>query len=140
MSPTPIRHQNRTIMIRYKLVKRGFANSSTAPKKYYATHVNKGRKSLKHISLDLEQKSALNRGDIGSFLENLTDQLPVYLLDGQIVSLGDFGSFRLSLNSEGVESPESFTVGMINKLKIIFIPGKRLKEKLEKATFEKVKL
>lgn len=125
-------------MIRYKLVERGFVKSSTAPKRHYATHVSIGRKSFRDIALDLEQKSALNSGDIGSVLDNLADQIPNYLLDGLTVSLGDLGSLRLSLKGEGAESPGSFHVGMIQNVKIIFIPGKVLKEKIAKAKFEKV--
>lgn len=124
-------------MLSYKLVERGFADSSTAPKRYYATHLSKGRKLLKDIAQDMEQKSSLSRGDISNVFENLVNQIPNYLLDGYTIDLGDLGTLRLSLNSEGADTPGSFHVGMIKNIKIIFIPGKMLKEKVAKAQFRK---
>lgn len=124
-------------MLGYKLVEKGNPSDPTAPKKYYANHVNKGKKTLKDIKRDIEDKSSLSGGDISSVLENLVDQMPKYLLDGQSVSLGDFGTFRLSLSSEGALSPDEFVVGMIKNVRIIFTPGVLLKEAIAKAKFER---
>lgn len=71
-------------------------------------------------------------------LDNLVDQIPNFLLDGQTVNLGELGSFRLTVSSEGAETPEAFSVGMINGVKIIFTPGKPLKEKMAKAKFKQI--
>lgn len=124
-------------MLSYKLVEKGNPRDTAAPKKYYANHISKGRKNLNDISKDIEDKSSLSRGDIGNVLDNLVDQVPKYLLDGQSVSLGDMGSLRLSFSSEGAETPELFSTSMIKSVKIIFTPGKMLKEEIAKARFEK---
>ena len=100
-------------------------------------HTSSGRKTLKNISRDIEDKSSLSRGDIGNVLDNLVDQIPKYLLDGQTVSLGELGSLRLTLSSEGADKAKDFNASMIKNVKIVFTPGKMLKEEVAKATFEK---
>ena len=124
-------------MLSYKLVEKGNPSDRKAPKKYYANHVSKGRKTFKDIRVDIEDKSSLTRGDIGSVLDNLVDQVPKYLLDGQTVSLGELGSLRLSFSSAGAVKPEEFDASMIKNVKIVFTPGVTLKEQIAKAKFEK---
>ena len=124
-------------MLKYKLIEKGNPRDLTAPKKFYASHVSSGRKTIKNISRDIEDKSSLSRGDISNVLDNLVDQIPKYLLDGQLVSLGELGSFRLTLSSEGAEQEKDFKSNMIKNVKIIFTPGKMLKDEVAKARFEK---
>jgi predicted histone-like DNA-binding protein len=124
-------------MLTYKLVEKGNPSDSTVPKKHYANHVGKGKKTFKDIKIDIEDKSSLTSGDVGNALENLVKQIPKYLLDGQSVCLGELGTFRLSISSEGAATPEEFDVGMIKNVKIIFTPGVLLKEAIAKAKFEK---
>ncbi|MCY1718799.1 HU family DNA-binding protein [Prolixibacteraceae bacterium Z1-6] len=124
-------------MLKYKLIEKANPQDVTAPKKFYASHASSGRKTLKNISRDIEDKSSLSRGDISNVLDNLVDQIPKYLLDGQTVSLGDLGSIRLTLSSEGAGEEKDFKVNMIKNVKIIFTPGKMLKEEVAKAKFEK---
>jgi predicted histone-like DNA-binding protein len=125
-------------MLKYKLAQKSNPRDLTAPKKFYATHVSSGKKTIKNISRDIEDKSSLSRGDISNVLDNLVDQVPKYLLDGQTVSLGELGSFRLSLSSEGADKAKDFNTSMIRNVKIIFTPGKLLKEEVAKAKFEKM--
>ncbi len=124
-------------MIKYKLVERRNPSKPEATKKLYATPVLSGKKTLKAISVDIVEKSSLTRGDVNSTLDNLVDQIPKYLLDGNSVNLGDLGTLRLSFSSEGVESAEEFNASMIKNVKIIFTPGKDLKKKLADASFQK---
>ncbi|WP_321376023.1 HU family DNA-binding protein [uncultured Draconibacterium sp.] len=125
-------------MLKYKLIQKSNPRDLTAPKKFYASHASSGRKTIKTISRDIEDKSSLSRGDIGNVLDNLVDQIPKYLLDGQSVSLGELGSFRLTLSSEGAEQEADFNTSMIKNVKIVFTPGKMLKEEVAKARFEKI--
>lgn len=124
-------------MLKYKLIQKGNPSDLSAPKKFYATQVSSGRKNLKNICRDIEDKSSLSRGDISNVLDNLVDQIPKYLLDGQSVSLGDLGTFRLSISSEGVEKTKDYNVSMIRNVKIIFSPGKALKDEIDKIKFER---
>ncbi|NJM15976.1 MAG: DNA-binding protein [Bacteroidales bacterium] len=124
-------------MLKYKLVERGNPASPDAPKKYYASNVKTGSKSLSAIGKDIADMSSLSRGDVQNVLINLVEQLPKYLMDGQSVSLGELGTMRISFSSEGVDSPADFNTNMIKSPKVIFTPGKLIKEEIDKARFEK---
>jgi predicted histone-like DNA-binding protein len=124
-------------MLTYKLIEKGNPSDKEAPKKLYASHVSKGKKSLTQIAADIEKISSLSRGDISSVLQNVVDQVPIYLLDGQSVSLGELGTFRISFSSEGVDTPDAFNVNKIKNIKIIFTPGMKIKEAIGRASFEK---
>lgn len=124
-------------MLKYKLIEKQNPRNPNAPKKFYAANVKRGSKSISTISKDIQSKSSLTRGDIQSVLINLVDQIPKYLLDGQSVSLGELGSLRLSLSSEGVDKEDDFNTSKIKNIKVIFTPGKLIKDEISKAQFEK---
>lgn len=65
-------------------------------------------------------------------LELLLERVPVHLLDGKIVHLGVFGSFFLTMQSEGANTPAEFKSSKIKGVKIKFRPGKKLKRELKK--------
>ncbi|MGV4404472.1 hypothetical protein ACQ1PF_05540 [Ornithobacterium rhinotracheale] len=51
--------------------------------------------------------------------------------------MGEFGTFRLSLSSEGAKSEKDFSASMIKSPKVIFTPGVALKKALTDVKFEK---
>jgi nucleoid DNA-binding protein len=63
--------------------------------------------------------------------------VPDELADGNIVSLGDFGSFRLRVRSEGAATTEEVTARNITKTLTSFRPGKRFKQVLDTIEYEK---
>ena len=125
--------------MKYKLVERGNPQNKTAPKKTYAQPVYDGKVDLKVIASDLVLVSALSRGDISSVLENTVDIIPKYLLMGKSVQLGELGTLRLSFSSEGVNDPNTFTVGMIRGKKVLFTAGALIKGILNNMSFERAK-
>jgi len=70
-------------------------------------------------------------------LNDLTKTLSKHLSEGRIVR--DFGSFSISLSSEGAETADKFNSSMIKSAKIAFRPGIDLKEMLAVMKFEKAK-
>lgn len=62
-----------------------------------------------------------------------------FLSDGDIVRLGDLGTFRLSLSSTGQAAPEDVDANSINGTRILFTPGTMLKNMLKNLQFEKEK-
>jgi predicted histone-like DNA-binding protein len=56
---------------------------------------------------------------------------------GKSVGLGELGSLRLSLSSEGVEDPKEFTVDMIKGARVIFTPSVELRHAIENIKFER---
>ena len=97
--------------MKFKLVEKANPMDRTK-KKRYANAVNAGTMSQKEMARLLEEKS-LTIGDISNLIENLIVELPRQLMEGKSVKLGDFGSFRLSLSSEGAEDKKKFNTAKI---------------------------
>ena len=106
--------------------------------KYYASPVNAGKKNLRDIAHDIAGRSSLTRGDIENVLSNFMDCLPHYLRDGFSVQLGEFGTMRLTLSSEGAVTVKAFKTETI-KPRVTFTPGVELKAALRENSYETVK-
>ena len=106
--------------------------------KYYASPVNAGKKTLRDIARDIAGRSSLTRGDIENVLSNFIDCLPHYLRDGFSVQLGEFGTMRLTLSSEGAATVKAFKTETI-KPRVTFTPGVELKAALRENSYETVK-
>lgn len=104
-------------------------------KQRYATSVNAGKIDTRMIAKTLAQKSSLTTGDVMNVLENLMEEIPRWLAQGYSVSLGELGTFRLSLSSEGVKEQKQFNTRTIKK-KVVFLPSKSFKSELKTIAFE----
>jgi len=124
--------------MKYKLIERGNPADPAAPKKWYASPIISEKVSLKTISKEISSRSSLTAGDISNVLSNLLDEMPKYLIGGNSIKLGDFGTFRLSFSSEGAETIDDFSASKIRGMKIVFTPGKDLKNQLNDIHFERV--
>lgn len=106
--------------------------------KYYASPVNAGKKTMHDVARDISGRSSLTRGDIENVLSNFLDCLPGYLRDGFSVQLGEFGTMRLTLSSDGADTEKAFKTGSI-KPRLVFTPSPSLKSDLKDNTYETVK-
>jgi predicted histone-like DNA-binding protein len=123
--------------VKYVLVERGNPMNVQAPKKFYAIAKSAGEITLKQLSKDISSRSTVNSSDTLAVLDSLIQQLVKELEAGRIVRLGDFGSFQLSLSSEGAESAEKFSSSYIKKSRIIFRPGVDLRDMLATVSYSK---
>jgi predicted histone-like DNA-binding protein len=125
--------------MKYKLVQRPNPRDVGAAKKWYANPVNAGKLTIKDFAKEISGRSSLTRGDVENVLSNFLDELPTFLEIGMSIQLGEFGTLRLSLSSNGVENPDDFDAADIKRARIIFTPGSDLKKSLEDIKFEAVK-
>lgn len=109
-----------------------------AQPKYYAIVRSDGRDDLNAVAQKVARVSTASTGDTALVLETFVSVVPEQLADGKIVELGDFGSFRLSVSSEGSASSDEVSARNITGVKVIFTPGKRFKQALETIQFQKV--
>ena len=123
--------------MRIKLQKKKNPQKRTE-EKYYANPVNLGKKTLRDIAHDIAGRSSLTRGDIENVLANFMDCLPHYLRDGFSVQLGEFGTMRLTLSSEGAATEKAFKTETI-KPRVVFTPGRELKSELAANSYESVR-
>ena len=71
-------------------------------------------------------------------LEGLIYILTERLQAGTVVSMGNFGNFRMVAGSVGASTEEEFNTSMFKKPRIIFKPGILLREVNNNAKFEKL--
>jgi predicted histone-like DNA-binding protein len=107
-----------------------------AQSKWYLTQESSGAVGLKEIAHEIEGRSALSPGDVRSVLSNLVQVLPIFLKLGQSVSIEGFGTFRVSVSSDGAETPEELNARHVKGVKMLFLPSAELKRSLEDITFE----
>ena len=124
--------------MKIKLIERRKPGTKTGPGKFYASPVNVGKKNLRDIAHDIAGRSSLTRGDIENVLSNFIDCLPHYLRDGFSVQLGEFGTMRLTLSSEGAATEKAFKTEKI-KPRVTFTPGMELKAALRENSYKTVK-
>ncbi|WP_434574802.1 HU family DNA-binding protein [Riemerella anatipestifer] len=125
--------------MKYKLVQRGKPGDSEAPKKWYANPVKTGSVNQKSLSKEISGRSSLTAGDVSNVIQNLLDILPSKLVEGNSVQLGDFGTFRVSFSSEGVDTEKDFTTDKIKGVKVLFTPSSDFKRVLSEMRFEQEK-
>jgi predicted histone-like DNA-binding protein len=123
--------------VKYVLSEKGNPLKPEEPKRWYANAKSTGDTKLKVLGKEITQRCTVNYADTLAILEALTQLFTEHLAEGQIVRLGDFGSFQVSIGSEGAESEEKFSISLIKTRKVTFRPGNDLKEMLNNLEFEK---
>ena len=122
--------------MKYKVIERVQHRDPRGEKKQYASPVNAGNLTLKDLAKSIAANSSLSRGDIENVLTNFVEELPVFLKISMSVKLGNLGTMRLNLKSEGVEKSRKFDASKIKDVKVIFTPSVELKKNLEDIKFE----
>jgi predicted histone-like DNA-binding protein len=125
--------------VKFVVVGRPNPRDPKAPKKYYAQAKSNGEISLRELSGQISKRSTLSSIDVMAVLEALLEVLPERIGEGDIVRLGDFGSFSLSISSEGAEKEENVTANSIVDYSLNFRPGKEIKKVLDTLTYEKAR-
>jgi len=109
-------------------------------KKWYAKTKSSGELTFRKLGKEIaEGSTTVSDTDVMAVLNDLTKILRRHLENGEIVRFSDFGSFQVSVSSEGAETEEKFNHSMIKSSKILFRPGIDLKEMQKNLKFEKVK-
>ena len=124
--------------IQIKAVERGQPGvTGGGTKKYYASPVQGKELTLDGLTKGIEKTSTVNGADIRAVLYALVEEAAAGLSDGRIIRLGDLGSLRITLSSEGRDTPEQVTAAAVKKAGVIFTPGNKLQDMLKTAKFTK---
>ena len=107
-------------------------------KKFYASPIHGREISLDGLTKAIEKTSTVNGADIRAVLYAMVEESVLGLDEGRIIRLGDLGSLRITLSSEGKNTAEEVTAAAVKKAGVIFTPGKKLQEMLKNAKFTKV--
>lgn len=123
--------------VKYTVVGRRNPGDPEEAKKYYPYLKSSGKVTLRQLTQRIAEISTVSSVDTVAVLEALLTVIPRELAAGNIVQLGDLGSFSLRVRSQGADTPEEVTASHITKTMTTFRPGKRFKDTLKSITFEK---
>jgi len=123
--------------VKFNVVERGNPANAAAPKKFYPSIQSSGRMSLRELAKEISSISTVSSTDTLAVLEALLTIIPKELSKGNIVELGDFGSFWLRSGAEGADTAEAVRGNQITKVLPRFNPGKEFKKTLDAIEFEK---
>ncbi len=124
--------------VKYVLTERANPLKKDQPKKWYAMAKSTGELTFRRLSKEIaESSTTVSDTDVLAVLNDLIKILCRHLSDGEIVRLGDFGSFQISIGSDGAVEESKFNASMIKTKKVVFRPGIDLKEMMNNLKFEK---
>jgi predicted histone-like DNA-binding protein len=101
--------------------------------------VAQGVTDVRELVDRISDLSTVTSIDTLAVLEALLKVIPKELSNGRIVRLGDLGTFRLTLKSEGSDQSENFNNSLIKGTNLIFRAGKLFRNVLNTVTFAKAK-
>jgi len=124
--------------INFKVVQRGQPGvTGGGEKKFYASPVLDGEMSLPEMTKAIEKICTVSGADILAVLYALVDVSIDNLSNGTIVRLGDLGSLRPSLSSEGRTTADEVNANAVKSASVLFTPGTRIKQMLSVVKFKK---
>lgn len=124
---------------KYRLVNRRNLgkDSSENPRKFYAQAVNNGYTSFDELCEEIGELCTLTSADVKAVMDRMNYILDKHLRAGRIVQFGEIGNFRLAMGSTGAVNEEDFNTTQIKEPRIVFSPGKKLRNTRKITTFEK---
>ena len=125
--------------IKFTGVKRKNIQKPQENEKFYAVATDRQSLDLDTIADLIADGSTIRRNDMYASLVGLVDILIKRLASGDIIKLGDLGSFCANISSNGANSLEELNSSYIKGVKIVFRPSALLKNSLKSFTYEKIK-
>ena len=123
--------------VKFNVIEKSNPIDREAPRKFYPSITSSGRISTRQLAERAAQMSTLTTTDMVAAIESLLTIIPDELAKGNIVELGDFGSFWLRTTSEGAVTAEEVRASHISGVLPRFNPGKEFKRALDAITFNK---
>ena len=120
---------------KYKLVLRKDMRKDAAEgsKLYYASANTTGTCDVYELCDLISAQSTASSGDVKLILDEL-----VNVMRRNLVKVGELGSFQLQFGSTGTLTEKEFNHALIKSRRIVFRPGKLLKDAIKNYTFEKI--
>ena len=126
-------------VVTYSVSPRMNPSEKGTPPKFYGHVQARGDVSLREMSERIQQTCTVHKSDVFAVLVALEDVITDALKGGEIVRLGDLGTFQIGISSKGALTEEDYDESLIKKARINFRPGSALMGALSNLTFAKVK-
>ena len=124
--------------VTYSVAPRINPRDKEAAPKFYARAQASGDVSVREMAERIQASCTVTKADVQAVLVALEDVIIDALKGGEIVRLGDLGTFQIGLSGKGAETEEDFSVSLIKKARINFRPGVALAGILTSLTYSKV--
>ena len=124
--------------MKFNVIQRVNPSDLAAPRKFYAVSNAVGNMDIRRVSKRIARETALSTSEVMATIESFIMVIPDLLIEGQTVTLGEFGAFRLNLSSEGTDTAEEFNINNIRGLRLNFAAGKEFKKVLKTVEFQRV--
>jgi predicted histone-like DNA-binding protein len=116
--------------VKFNIVERGNPSNLEAPKKFYPSIQSSGRVTTRQLAEQAAKESTVSPADIMAAIEIFLSIIPSELIKGNIVELGDFGTFWLKTTSDGAATADEVRSSQITSLLPRFNPGRQFKHVL----------
>lgn len=126
--------------VKYRLVQRKDLSKGAGKddRLFYASANVTGTTGFEAICEQVADRSTASDGDVALVLLGLIRCMEESLLRGEVVQLGALGNFQLVIGSSGTKTEKEFLATLIRKPRIVFRPGVRLREMINKVSFERI--
>jgi predicted histone-like DNA-binding protein len=108
------------------------------PPKYYGHVQANGDVSLREMSERIQASCTVTKADVYAVLVAMEDVIIDALKSGEIIRLGDLGTFQIGISSKGALTEEDYDDSLIKKAHINFRPGVALVGILSNLSYQKV--
>ena len=123
--------------VKFNVVERGNPAKPEDPKKFYSSVVSTDKVDERHVARRASEMSTVSMADTAAVIENFLAIISSELAQGNIVQLGEFGSFWLRIESEGETTIDEVRAENIKNVLPRFTPGKEFQQVLDSIKFEK---
>lgn len=104
-------------------------------KKWYPVQYTTKMVDENEVAMLIADETTLNPMEAAMAIRQLRKVVQRLLLDGKSVKLGDWGTFNITLNTEGAERKEDLTAHNVKRVNINFQPADEMKAAMQKADF-----
>ena len=119
---------------KYKLVlRKDMRKGAEADAKLYY-----GTVGIQELCDLIAEGSTASAGDVKLILDELIRVMRRSLGKGEVVQVGELGNFQLQFGSTGTLTEKEFNSALIKSKRILFRPGKQLRDAISNYTFEKI--
>ena len=115
-------------MIQYVI--RSFKNPRSGQVKLYPQMAPTTPVLRKELIREIEKTTVLASADIKACLDALEQKIVDHLIQGQTVRLGDLGSFRPTIKSEGAATANAWNVDMVKSVNVRYTASGKIKKEL----------
>ena len=89
---------------------------------FYGRVVHPNRVDTDQLAERIQRNCTVKKSDVVAVLTELVEVMRDELQNSNVVKLNGFGTFRVSMESQGVPDAKDFTTDNIKRLKVNFLP------------------